>query len=70
MSSSGRKKAHIPGNLAKYMFFKRCAELKADRTVEFFKIAGSLYNPSPNLAPKGEGDEISDGEDDLEFLDD
>ena len=69
MSSSSRKKTHIPDNLAKYMFFKRCAELKADRVVEFFKIAGSLYNPSPNLAPKGEGDEISDDEDVLEFFD-
>jgi hypothetical protein len=46
VSSSGRRKAHIPGNLARYMFNKRCAALKLDRTEEFFRLAGTLYNPN------------------------
>lgn len=49
-TSSGRKKAHIPGNLAKYMFFKHCNECKLNPTIEFLRLAGSLYDatkPSP-----------------------
>lgn len=44
-SSSGRKKSNIPGNLARYMFYKRCKELKLNRTEEFFCLAGVLYGP-------------------------
>ncbi|HYT40871.1 MAG TPA: hypothetical protein VEP90_00865 [Methylomirabilota bacterium] len=44
LSSSGRVKAHLPGNLARYMFFKKCKEQGIDRCVEFFRLAGQLYN--------------------------
>ena len=60
MSSSGRIKAHVPGNLARYMFLKRCHELKLDRTLEFWKLAGSMYDPS-NLKDYSE-EELSDEE--------
>uniref|UniRef100_A0A914CG06 Uncharacterized protein n=1 Tax=Acrobeloides nanus TaxID=290746 RepID=A0A914CG06_9BILA len=50
------------GNLAKYMFFKKCKETKADRTVEFLKYAGQLYNPAKNEPPIPQ--DFSDGEDD------
>ena len=43
-TGSSRRKAHIPGNLAKYMFYKRCEQLNLDRTEEFFRLAGKLYN--------------------------
>jgi hypothetical protein len=39
------RKAHIPGNLARYMFNKRCQLFNFDRTEEFFRLAGKLYNP-------------------------
>lgn len=38
-SSSRRIKAHIPGNLARYMFEKRCDQLGLDRAVEFLILA-------------------------------
>uniref|UniRef100_A0A915HIG2 ISXO2-like transposase domain-containing protein n=1 Tax=Romanomermis culicivorax TaxID=13658 RepID=A0A915HIG2_ROMCU len=44
MSSAGRVKHHIAGNLARYMFNHRCRELKMDTTLEFFRLAGQLYN--------------------------
>jgi len=34
-TSSSRQKAHIPGNLAKYMFKERCQHLYLDPTEEF-----------------------------------
>ena len=43
-TGSSRRKAYIPGNLAKYMFYKRCEQLNLDRTEEFFLLAGKLYN--------------------------
>ena len=43
-TGSSRRKAHILGNLAKYMFYKRCEQLNLDRTEEFFRLAGKLYN--------------------------
>ena len=39
------RKAHCPGNLARYMFNKRCQPFNLDRTEEFFRLAGKLYNP-------------------------
>uniref|UniRef100_A0A915IGW9 Transposase n=1 Tax=Romanomermis culicivorax TaxID=13658 RepID=A0A915IGW9_ROMCU len=44
MSSAGRVKHHIAGNLARYMFNRRCRELKMDATLEFFRLTGQLYN--------------------------
>lgn len=44
VSSSGRRKTSIPGNLARYMFYKRCEELNLNRT-EFFRLVGTLYDP-------------------------
>lgn len=43
MSPSGRRKAHIPGNLARYMFFKKCKDEEINKTIDFFKLAGRLY---------------------------
>lgn len=43
MSSSSRRKSHIAGNLARYMFIKRCKELKLDPVVEFCRMAGQVY---------------------------
>jgi hypothetical protein len=44
MTSAERKKSHIPGNLAKYIFFKRCSILGLDPTIEFFRLASTLYD--------------------------
>lgn len=43
-SSCRRKRAHIPGNLTRYMFYKHCADLKVERRKEFCRLAGSSYN--------------------------
>ena len=43
---AGRKKEHVAGNLAKYMFNKRCAERKVDRFEEFLQLAARLYDPT------------------------
>lgn len=67
VTSSGRKKSHIPGNLAKYMFYKRCKELGLDRTEEFYRLAGFVYNPAKNEPPQDE--EFSEDEDDIGFDD-
>lgn len=49
VSSSGRKKSNIPGNLARYIFYKRCKEFNLNKTEEFFRLAGCLYNlKNPN----------------------
>ena len=61
-TASGRKKAHIPGNLAKYMFYKRCKELGLDRTTEFYRLAGELYNPARNEPPEQEEEANTDEE--------
>ncbi|KAL1492574.1 hypothetical protein ABEB36_010814 [Hypothenemus hampei] len=59
---AGRKKAHIPGNLAKYMFFKRWQELRLDRTTEFFRLAGQLYNPLTEHPPDDRDNEEQEEE--------
>jgi hypothetical protein len=61
-SSSSRRKAHIPGNLARYMFNKRCTSQKLDRTLEFFRLAGQLYDPI--IEQQSNSDEVP--EEDLE----
>lgn len=45
MYSGGRTKSSIPGNLARYMFYKRCKQLGEDRLAAFMKLAGKVYNP-------------------------
>lgn len=60
-SSSGRRKSHIPGNLARYMFYKWCSERHLNRTIEFYRLAGQLYSPlTPQDVPLRE--ECSDYE--------
>lgn len=39
-----RKKQFIAGYLAKFMFQKMCKAQKLDPLVEFFKMAGSIYD--------------------------
>ena len=53
--------------LAKYMFFKSCKERNVDRTEEFYKLTGLLYNPAKNV-PKLVEDEGDD--EDIIFTDD
>lgn len=68
VSSSGRRKTSITGNLARYMFYKRCNELNLDRTAEFLKLAGQLYNPMiENLNEDNVHFEDSDLEDGVEY---
>lgn len=45
-STHGRKKEHIPGNLARYMFQKSVRAKKSDPTEEFFRLAASVYDPA------------------------
>ena len=60
---SSRRKAHIPGNLARYMFNKRCLTQNLDRTAEFFRLAGKLYDPTKVESPSNMiGDEETDSE--------
>jgi hypothetical protein len=49
------------------MFFKKCNEMSLDRTEEFYRIAGSVYNPARNDPDHVE--EYTDDEDDLVFED-
>jgi len=52
------------GNLSKYLFIKQCAKLGQDPTVEFFRLAGNLYDPRrpavdvPVLEIPGDVDDI------------
>uniref|UniRef100_A0A1I8BQX5 DDE_Tnp_IS1595 domain-containing protein n=1 Tax=Meloidogyne hapla TaxID=6305 RepID=A0A1I8BQX5_MELHA len=68
-SSHGRKKEHVPGNLARYMFQKSCRAGNTDPTESFLRIAGRVYNPAMN---KAHDYRDADGEldsDDIEFFD-
>ena len=49
-SSHGRRKEHVPGNLARYMFQKSCRANNTDPAKAFLKIAGCVYNPATNTA--------------------
>ena len=51
------------------MFFKRCSELKLDRTEEFLRIAGALYDPTkPAVGDDGTTDIADyDDEDEIDF---
>lgn len=49
MSTAGRKKTHIPANLARYIFYKKCKALNLNRTSEFLKLAGELYSPNKEI---------------------
>lgn len=67
MSSSGRRKEHMAGNLARYMFLKRCKELKKDRTVEFYRLAGEMYaNLDEDVEAEG-GEEDEPEEEELDI---
>ena len=68
-SSHGRKKEHVPGNLARYMFQKSCRANKTDPTETFFKIAGRVYNPSINEAHDFRDVDGDLDRDDVEFFD-
>jgi len=58
-SGSSRRKEHIPGNLARYMFNKSCASQNLNRTDHFLRLAETLYDPN---RPEEEENE-EDGED-------
>lgn len=59
------KKAHVAGNLAKYMFFKMCRDKKDDRFDTFMRFAGRLYNP---CSPPSSVDHDSDVEADDDVI--
>lgn len=62
-----RKKAFFAGYLAKFMFLRRCQYLKCDPTLEFFKAAGRMCDPTKNSDEIEDGDTVGDeteGEDD------
>lgn len=67
LSSSGRRKAHIPGNLARYLLNKRCEDLQLDRMEEFLRIAGQLYDPTKSTERKKVADDEYEEEDELPF---
>uniref|UniRef100_A0A914DCE3 ISXO2-like transposase domain-containing protein n=1 Tax=Acrobeloides nanus TaxID=290746 RepID=A0A914DCE3_9BILA len=46
ITSGGRRKSQIAGHLAKYLFLYRCEALKLNRTIEFYRLAGQLYDPT------------------------
>lgn len=56
--AAGRKKAHVAGNLAMYMFIKRCRLMNVNPTIEFLRCAGQLYNPRQPPAETVEPDTI------------
>ncbi|GJQ87575.1 hypothetical protein Trydic_g22068 [Trypoxylus dichotomus] len=58
IGSSVRLKAHIPGNLARYIFLKRWRELELDPSIEFFKLVGDLYNNYNTKADLEEASEL------------
>ena len=65
-----RKKLFFGGMLAKFMFIRRCQNLNADPTLEFFKAAGHLYNPvKKEVSEDLEENETSEPieEDDVDF---
>lgn len=64
-TAAGRKKAHVAGNLAKYMFFKMCRDKKDDRFDTFMRFAGRLYNP---CSPPSSVDHDSDVEADDDVI--
>lgn len=45
MGSHNRKKVHVPGNLARYVFMKSVRAKKGDFGEEFFRLAGKYYDP-------------------------
>lgn len=51
MGTQNRKKAHMPGNLARYIFMKSMRIRKIDFAVGFYKLAGDLYDPRKNPRP-------------------
>jgi hypothetical protein len=64
MGSHNRKKAHIPGNLARYMFLKAVRAKKGDYAEEFYRLAGKVYNPA-NIEVEAEEEEVDDEDIDL-----
>jgi len=64
-TASGRRKAHLPGNLARYLFNKSCLVQGVDRTETFLRLAASIdYSRNRHQAePDGE-DEMTDANDD------
>ena len=51
MPTQNRKKEHVPGNLARYIFMKSMRVKKTDFATGFFKLAGDLYDPTKRFHP-------------------
>ena len=72
-SSHGRKKTHIPGNLARYMFAKSARSNNNDPTELFFKLAAFVYSGAVNdegSSSEAQSSEVAEFEiDEVEILD-
>ena len=51
MPTQNRKKYHVPGNLARYIFMKSMRIRKMDFKIGFFNLAGQLYDPTKRPHP-------------------
>jgi hypothetical protein len=59
LSQYSRKKHFYGGYMAKFMFLKKCHILNLDPVVEFFRLAGKLYEPQKY---DNDGLDVSDDE--------
>jgi len=55
----------VIGNLAKYMFLKRCQELELNKTIEFYRLAGQLYDPTKPSGAAGKAHELEVDEEEI-----
>lgn len=46
LSQYSRKKHFYGGYMAKFIFFNKCRILNLDPIIEFFRLAGNLYDPN------------------------
>ena len=74
-STHGRVKAHVPGNLARYMFLKAAKTKNIDPTEEFLRMASYIYSvkcidqniSEPGTSePNAEDESLDDDELDIE----
>lgn len=66
LPSYSRKKEFFGGYLAKFLFVKRCRLTNVDPTVEFFRIASTLYNPLADEAAGAMPGMIEDRQEDTD----
>jgi len=47
------------------MFMKRCRELELDKTIEFYRLAGQLYDPTKPTGAAGNAAELDVDEEEI-----